>query len=350
MDQSVYAIFNIASILQYSLKVINAEAERLFNNTDPDEITIRMGIPTSQYKDRLSAPFQELMRKAVILQSKYNLLCGSGIDYRKILWIIRKEHSLPCGFTVKIEPEVFAEIANFISSSEMPDKAAIIVDIGSATLDFALFSINPYGQKRVLAQYAKIDYYGLDNCVGKTIGGTEKERKNAFITGQKDSRVDSRSYNKVLNEIGTSASEFVKRAMNAISIQFGSLKGKTYYYFIMGGGAIARPIRERIKDAFKNVYDQNRDLFDKRFYLEEGVLPRKTYKNISRNISTRFQVALGLARSDKTYYYAGQTDASVIDKLLDQSSNNTFTSSKARLNLDISYKVFEERNAELYGR
>lgn len=299
-----FCIYYISCLLQFSK--FSIFSENMLSRIKSIEWNINMGIPSDGrvVRNKIENVFSKILENAISLSSNTNLLNKAGInfyDWKKICdRELEKNHDFD-GVKFKVFPELYAEALNLYESDNNPGENAILVDVGSVTLDLTFIN--------------KSKYYGSDDTNITLINpkvlplGMEKliaiYKQESNIKDNKDSNY----FNRICNEPNiTVLSNYIKENFGSIigsfykdSSEFFNLKhDQSYKFYWFGGAREAAFINQLFLDPFKkNSY---------LYYIKPSYQPLSNWNiNIKNKHAYRYSVAYGLIL---THFYVNHANVS----------------------------------------
>ncbi len=290
LDEVYYAIFFIATIL----KTFEAHSEKeyppaMYSRLD---MNITMGMPIRGEVGRLVHVFSNILHIADELKGNKAILLSKGVDFArwKALCTETQDLNKPPKTHLAVRPELYAEVVGLFNSSFGPRHRALVIDVGSATLDIALVYTRPPLQNYLYIPVAEVAPLGVEIAASRlissnpTIFTTLHNAREYLITYPKE-KVDDTALKEVVQELLISC---IPKMQRVETIIFGhTLVEPAIPVYFYGGG----------RDAawFKGVIESS--LYAGQAGLDFS-LPQirlDTIPKVPSNLLHRFQVAYGLS-------------------------------------------------------
>jgi hypothetical protein len=286
LDEIYYAIFFLAVVLKYIEKEIMEKfSNKLFSTIDWH---INMGMPVTGSKGTTQNIFTNILYCATHLKDQKGLLDEEGVSFSDWKKICKLCHShliyLPY---LNVQPEVYAEALEIFSDSAGPRKCAMIVDIGSSTLDFAFIYVEGT-ERHMYIPLAEVVPMGIELVAATLV----QYNPTSFLTLQaakeylqlpRLSEIDEIAQTKKIHPF---VNRNVYQTEATIKIIMGE-KGKIEVpIFFLGGG----------KDIlwYQNAYKKGLIITNHDFISTVYQRPTPDINSIPEALHHRFQVAKGL--------------------------------------------------------
>lgn len=294
LDEVYYAIFYIATIL----KTIQEHLKKAYPPAmySKIELNITMGMPIRGMAGPLATVFTNILQVSDELKENRGILLSDGIDFVRWKALCKASHSqqkLPKPY-LSVRPELYSEVVGLFTSSYGPTHRALVIDVGSATLDIAFVYTEPPIQPFLYIPIAEVASLGVEVVASSlvsnnpTVFSTLHEAREYLIT-YPQKKVDDKALRELVQELFRSCILKIKRAETEV---FGhALIQPIIPVYFYGGGRDAKWYKGKIKNLLNSV--QTDIAFNVPFAQLEAI-PR-----VPSKLLPRFQVALGLSNNGK---------------------------------------------------
>lgn len=294
LDEVYYAIFYIATILktiQEHLK--KAYPPAMYSKID---LKITMGMPIRGEVGPLATVFTNILHISDELKENREILLSDGIDFASWKALCKASHSqqkLPKPY-LSVSPEIYSEVVGLFTSSYGPTHRALVIDVGSSTLDLAFVYTEPPILPFLYIPIAEVASLGVEVVASSlisnnpTVFSTLHQAKEYLIT-YPQKKVNDKALRELVQELFRSCIPKIKRVETEV---FGhALVQPNIPVYFYGGGRDAKWYKGKIKNILDSV--QTEITFDLPFTQLEAI-PR-----VPSKLLHRFQVALGLSNNGK---------------------------------------------------
>lgn len=290
LDEVYYAIYFIAIIL----KTIEGHVNKSYPPAmyTSLEVKIAMGMPIRGTKERLATVFHNILYIADELKTSKTILLSDGVDFESWKTLCKESHGLQKNHKPYLlpRPELYSEVVGLYNSSYGPTTRALVIDIGSATLDIAyVYTVSPI-QPYIYIPIAEVAPLGVEVAASRLVSTnstifTTLQDAREYLMKCPKRRFEDKDLAKVVQQLLASCMPKIQRVEHEV---FGKARVQpTIPIYFYGGGRDAKWFKAVVGTAIRSQ--------------EEGLaftMPKMQIETIPRvpdQLHHRFQVALGLS-------------------------------------------------------
>jgi len=315
-NEYYFCIYYIACLLQFAKFSIIKE-QMLEKRINRIEWNINMGMPSDGKvgNSKIKKVFRKILSTAICLSSNSKLLSPKGINLLKWKDLCDKEIEINHDFSYvnfEVYPELYAEALNLYESDNDPGERAIIVDVGSVTLDitFILKIKDIYSNKtNIILLNPNVLPLGMEKLIAKNnelcYGNSYNTLKSfADICFEKD-------IPKLSTYIKKNYGELIAKFYKDSSSYFDLKNDNDYKFYWFGGARDASFIKQLFLEPFK----KNSYLYNIKPLYQPNFSKKKNEKNF------RYSVAYGLILADSYINHPSVSYVAVGEKTVNYSEN-----------------------------
>ncbi len=290
LDEVYYAIFFIATILKtFEEHLKRAYPPAMYSAID---LHITMGMPIRGEVGRLSQVFTNILHIADELKENKGILLSEGMDFEKWKSLCRECHAQkksPNPYLF-VRPELYAEVTGLFNSSYGPRDRALVIDVGSATLDIALVYTQPPLMPYLYIPIAEVAPLGIEVAASRLISSnptifSDLQSAREYLIRLSKKNVDDKVLRRVVLDLLQSCIPKIQRVETTI---FGETQVEPiisiYFY---GGGRDSKWFKKIISHV-TNSGQKGINFIAPKMQLE--IIPR-----VPHDLLHRFQVSYGLS-------------------------------------------------------
>ena len=294
-DEIYFAIFFLANILKVCEKYLHsAIPPSAYRNAS---VKINFGMPVSHTMSYLSNLFTSIFSVADALKREPDIDSFAGYNFKKWkkLCIDTGMHLVKRKPHLDVRPEIYAEIMPIFQGNSNSSRRAIVVDIGSSTIDIAyVFTLKPV-QEYLYIPVADVMPLGVEIVAALMVSQCQSNYPS--LESARDALFRGTIPKTITQTVGDSVRMMLEASLSRVQIidskEFAqSLDKPEIPIYFYGGGSRAA--------WYKHFIDKSIKSYSKELKF---VMPRCDIKSIPRvpdHLQHRFQVVLGLTNQDES--------------------------------------------------
>ncbi|SMP65332.1 hypothetical protein SAMN06298221_1196 [Sphaerochaeta associata] len=294
-DEIYFAIFFLANILKVCEKYLHSAFPP--NAYRKASVKIAFGMPVSHTMSDLSNLFTSIFSVADALKREPNIDSFTGYNFVqwKELCIDTGKHLIGRKPYLDVRPEIYAEVMPIFQSNSNSLRRAIVVDVGSSTIDIAyVFTLKPV-QEYIYIPIADVMPLGVEVVAASIVVQSKSDypslesARDALFMGTLPKTITQTVEDsvKLMLEFCLSRVQIIE----AIEFEHALVKPEIPIYFYGGGSRAVW---------YKRFIDKSIKSYSKELKF---VMPLSDLKNIPRvpdHLQHRYQVVLGLTTQDES--------------------------------------------------